>query len=363
LSYRSIFTALAAALTALTVLAAADAQPTPLPRLPFESLGVAPPTDRVRGEPGALTLLTRTCAAAPAADVRRRIVDIVVQEWAFFGFAVLDETDPANWVRPRRAPGAEPAPFELDPEARRELEARAAEAARLAPSIAGYWAATPDSAWIVERQNESWKATGGLAPRWVQPWSAAFISWVMCEAGFGADEQFERAIAHHTYIDQAIRARDGLAPGAVFTAYDIGEQPIVPGDMLCLARRPAYDTLAERRAQMGVGARTHCDFVVKVDEARELILTIGGNVRGTVGLKLLPAERVAGKPLRLIDRSAVPGARSMFVHLKLTAQAIAPNAFDDTPTMAALACGGSAQAPAQLLAATTPASSAATGSC
>jgi hypothetical protein len=360
LSSRSIFTALAAALTAV---AAADAQPTPLNRLPLERLDVAPPTDRVRGEPGALTLLTRSCGAAPAADVRRRIVDIVVQEWAFFGFAVLDETDPANWVRPRRPPGAEPAPFALDEEALRELQARAAEAARVAPSIAGYWAATSDGAWIVERQNDSWKATGGLAARWVQPWSAAFISWVMCEAGLGVAQQFQRAIAHHTYIDQAIKARDGMAPGAVFTAYDIGEQPIVPGDMLCLARRPAYDTLAERRAQMGVGARTHCDVVVKVDEARELVLTIGGNVRGTVGLKLLPAERVEGKPLRLIDRSAVRGARSMFVHLKLAADAITPNAFDDTPTMAALACGGFAQPALQVAAVMTPAASAATGSC
>jgi hypothetical protein len=360
LSYRSIFTALAAA---LTVIAAADAQPTPLKRLPLQVLDVAPPTDRVRGEAGALTLLTRSCEAAPAADVRRRIVDIVVQEWAFFGFAVLDETDPANWVRPRRPPGAEPAPFALDEEALRELEVRAAEAARVAPSIAGYWAATSDGAWIVERQNDSWKATGGLAARWVQPWSAAFISWVMCEAGFGVAQQFQRAIAHHTYIDQAIKARDGMAPGSVFTAYDIGEQPIVPGDMLCLARRPAYDTLAQRRAQMGVGARTHCDVVVKVDEARELVLTIGGNVRGTVGLKLLPAERVEGKPLRLIDRSAVRGARSMFVHLKLAADAIAPNAFDDTPTMAALACGGFAQPALEVAAVMTPTASAATGSC
>jgi hypothetical protein len=355
-----MLTALAAALTVLS--AGAAAQSAPLERLPTERLNVAPPTDRVRGEAGALTLLTRPCQATPVADVRRRIVDIVVQEWAFFGFAVQDETDPANWVRQRR-PGAEPAPFELDEEALRELEGRAAEAARVAPSIAGYWAATPDSAWIVERQNESWKATGGLAPRWVQPWSAAFISWVMCEAGFGDAQQFRRAVAHHTYIDQAIRARDGKAPGAVFTAYDIGEQPIVPGDMLCLARRPAYDTLAERRAQMGVGARTHCDFVVKVDEARELVLTIGGNVRGTVGLKLLPAERVDGKPLRLIDRSAVRGARSMFVHLKLAADAIAPSAFDDTPTMAALACGGVAAPALQVAAVTTPTASATAGSC
>lgn len=360
MSSRSILTALAAALTA--VVATADAQPTALSRLPSEHLDVAPPTDRVRGGPGELTLLTRSCSTAPAADVRRRIVDIVVQEWAFFGFAVQDETDPATWVRPRR-PAAEPEPFELDPAALRELEARAAEAARVAPSIAGYWAATADGAWIVERQNESWQASGGLAARWVQPWSAAFISWVMCEAGYGAAQQFQRAIAHHTYIDQAIRARDGKAPGAVFTAYDIGEQPIVPGDMLCLARRPAYDTVAERRAQMGVGARTHCDVVVRVDEARELVLTIGGNVRGTVGLKVLPAERREGKPLRLIDRSAVAGARSMFVHLKLAADAIATNAFDSSPTMAALACGGFAQMPAQVAAVTAFDASATAGSC
>jgi hypothetical protein len=354
---------LAALGAALTAISAAAAQPTPLHRLPLELLAVAPPTDRVRGEPGGLTLLTRSCTTVPTADVRRRIVDIVVQEWAYFGFAVLDETDPANWVRPRRA-AVDAAPVELDPEALRELETRAAEAARVAPSIAGYWAATSDGAWIVERQNESWEASGGLAARWVQPWSAAFISWVMCEAGFGTPQQFQRAIAHHTYIDQAILARDGKAPSAVFTAYDIGEQPIVPGDMLCLARRPAYDALADRRAQMGVGARTHCDVVVKVDEARELVLTIGGNVRGTVGLKLLPAERRDGKPLRLIDRSAVAGARSMFAHLKLAADPIATNAFDETPTIAALACGGFVQAPAQVVAAVaSTTASATTGTC
>jgi hypothetical protein len=141
LSYRSIFTALAAALTALTAPSAVDAQTTPLNRLPLARLDVAPPSARVRGEPGALTLLTRSCQAAPAADVRRRIVDIVVQEWAFFGFAVLDETDPANWVRARPARVA-PEPLEIDAEALRELEARAAEAPRVAPSIAGDRGAT-----------------------------------------------------------------------------------------------------------------------------------------------------------------------------------------------------------------------------
>jgi hypothetical protein len=74
-----------------------------------------------------------------------------------------------------------------------------------------------------------------------------------------------------------------------------------------------------------------------VDEEREQILAIGGNVRGTVGLKLLPAERVRGR-LRPIDRSAVPDARSHFVHLQLRAAPIATDAFDSSATLSALAC-------------------------
>ena len=85
------------------------------------------------------------------------------------------------------------------------------EAARLADDVAGYWAAAPDSSWIVNKQNQRWQELG-ITARWRDFWSAAFISWVMCESGLGKPEQFQRAIAHHTYIDQAIRARDGLEP-------------------------------------------------------------------------------------------------------------------------------------------------------
>lgn len=318
-------------------------------RLPLELLDVAPPASRVRGEPGRFSLAPAACRAEPATDVRRRIVDLVVQEWAFFGFSIQDETDPASWVRPR------PSQVDLeallaDPVALRDLRRRAEEAARVAPSIAGYWAVTSDGAWIVERHNGEWRATGGMATRWRDAWSAAFISWVMCEAGFGSPQQFQRAIAHHVYIDQAIRARDGRAADAVFVAREVGEAPIVPGDMVCLARRPAYRTLADRRSQIGVGARTHCDVVVKVDEERKLLLAIGGNVRGTVGLKLLPAERQGSGPLKPIDRSAVAGAVSMFVHLQLRAAPIDAHAFDASPTFVALACERAASAPPQFVA-------------
>lgn len=341
---------LAAALAVTAVLPAAAQEPaTYLERLPTERLDIPPPSSRVRGEPGRFALESRACRAAPVAGVRRRIVDIVVQEWAYFGFSVVDETDPASWVRPRRRQRELDALI-ADPERLREVRLRRAEeAARVAPSIAGYWAVTADGSWIVERHNEAFRASGGTATRWRDPWSAAFISWVMCEAGFASMEQFQRAVAHHTYIDQAIRARDGQAPSAVFVAHEPGEQAIVPGDLLCLARRPAYRTLADRRSQMGMGARTHCDVVVKVDDERELLLAIGGNVRGTVGMKLLPAERNGGGLLRPLDRSAVPGARSTFVHLKLRAEPIEGNALDGSPTIAALACTMPSQASPQVL--------------
>ncbi|HEY8519526.1 MAG TPA: DUF2272 domain-containing protein [Gammaproteobacteria bacterium] len=344
---------LLAVLAGLAAVAAGHAQEAPvfLQRLPLERLDAPPPASRVRGEPGAFAVEGAVCRAEPPADVRRRIVDLVVQEWAFFGFAVMDETDPATWAR-RPRPFTEAERARAERERQRELEAtlrdpasraqalrQLQEAARVAPSIAGYWAATPDGGWIVERYNAAWRASGGLVTRWRDPWSAAFISWVMCEAGFASPAQFQRAIAHHTYIDQAIRARDGRAPDAVYVAHEPGEAEVVPGDMLCLARRPAYRTLAERREHMGVGARTHCDVVVKVDEERQRFLAIGGNVRGTVGLKLLPAERQSNGPLRPVDRAAVvPGAATTFAHLKLRAAPIEPNALDTSATMAALAC-------------------------
>ncbi|MBI07937.1 MAG: hypothetical protein CMM55_00315 [Rhodospirillaceae bacterium] len=88
---------------------------------------------------------------------------------------------------------------------------------------------------------------------------------------------------------------------------------------------------------MGEGARMHCDIVVKLEPDRFRILAIGGNVRATVGLKLLPAEVDAQ-----VGVLPAGGPRPMFVHLKLAADPIAPDALDDTPTLRALSCAGRA---------------------
>lgn len=304
------------------------AQPAGIPfeRLPPEQLAVTAPSARVTGEPGRMRIVAAgECPASPDAALRRRIVDITVQEWGYFGFNVVDQTadDGEDWGPPggfwRRFSWLEPA-----------------EAARVAHSIAGYWAATPDGSWILSRQNAVWSGPQGIGARWQDPWSAAFISWVMCESGLGSVDRFRRHIAHHAYIDQAIEARDAPEPVAAFVAYDVGERSVGPGDMVCRVRRSAYRSIADRRPAIGDGVRSHCDIVVAVEADRGRILAIGGNVQGKVSLKLLPArfDRFEGEP---VPTSIGQGRWAVFAHLKLRAPDIEANALASTPTLRALA--------------------------
>ena len=317
----------AAALAILAASSAGYAQQAPFGRLPSARFDVTPPSARVTGSPGSIAVRQTTCRALPADAVRRRIVDVAVQEWAYFGFAVIDRTR------------LEATEQDDDPTPRRRQRPRLpeAEAERLAGSIAGYWTATPSASWVLARQNEEWKGPDGISARWQYPWSAAFISWVMCEGGLGSAGQFQRAAAHHVYIDQAIRARGARDSQAAFTAFDIGDAFVEPGDLLCSARRPAYRNLAARQQRMGEGARTHCDVVVRVDAGAEQVLAIGGNVGARVSLKVLPGMR-SGSGLK--PRAISLGRRGMsaFVHLKLRAPSITPAAMDAAPTLRALSC-------------------------
>jgi hypothetical protein len=273
-----------------------------------------------------MTIRSVPCRTVPAAEVRKRIIQVAVQEWGFFGFTVVDQQDDEDdeedggWQRRRRR---------LPPE----------QAMRVAGSIAGYWSVTPSGGWILENQNRIWNGDEGAAARWRYPWSAAFISWVMCESGLGTPVAFQRAVAHHAYIDQAIRARGDRDGRAAYVAYDRGEAVVAPGDLLCSSRRPVYRTIADRRRQLGAGARTHCDIVVKVDADAGRLYAIGGNVRGSVSLKVLrsTALRSAGAK----GSAPEPGARPIFAHLRLRAPAVAIDAFDASPTIQALDCRGS----------------------
>ena len=309
---------------ALAAATAVQAQPGPLERLPVDVLDAMAPSERVSGAPGRIAVEDGACRNLPREQVRRRIVDLAIQEWGYFGFTTVDETAPGYENRRRRQPG-EPRRRRVDPE----------EAARVVHSIAGYWSVTPDGSWILDRQNRIWRASSGALERWRDPWSAAFISWVMCEGGLSESTEFQRAIAHYVYIDQAIEARDGKFSEAAFVAHEVGETAVEPGDLLCRGRRGSYSTVAERREDLGEGTRSHCDVVVKLDAENDRILVIGGNVRSSVRLKFLPARLDTDGPAD-VYASIGRGSRAVFAHLKLQAPAIGNDAFETSPTIKAL---------------------------
>jgi len=329
--------ALAAGLMASTPTVAA-AQDASLPRLPSQLLDVVPPSTWVQGAPGQMVVRRGECRDFPADQLRRRIVDIAVQEWAFFGFPVLDLRNGARLTPPGALSGSGGRAPQWTVGPQRTPPLGPQESARVASTIAGYWAATPQGPGIVREQNGSWNGPSGVAARWRAPWSAAFISWVMCEAGLGSPQTFQHAIAHWTYVDQAIRARDGGSPQAGFVAYDIGDAEVEPGDLLCQSNRPAYRSLAERRRHLGSGARSHCDVVVEVDEDRERVLTIGGNVLRVVRLKIFPAPRDASGKLRPESGEGRP----LYAHLKLRADAIEARAIRSSATFQAPECSNGA---------------------
>lgn len=269
-----------------------------LERLPQSEFDVRPPTSWVTGAIGEMRVSHAECRRFPKNQLRQRIVDIAKQEWAFFGYKEHQTQSAEEEALPRELRRARRPRLNLE------------ESVRAASSIAGYWSVTSAGEWIIERQNQQWQDNGYDA-RWRDAWSSAFISWVMCEAGVGSAEEFRYAIAHFSYIDQAILARDGKAPNALYTAYDTGEAEIALGDLLCTGTRPRYENLDQRRAQLNEGVRSHCDIVVKVDNEKNTIDTIGGNVQSAVRLKRLWVTN--GKVMSPVDRNGRP----VFAHLKL----------------------------------------------
>jgi hypothetical protein len=308
-----------------------------MPRLPRTVFDVIPPSDRVTGTRGTMAVYQPACRIGPTIQARRRIVDVAVQEWAFFGFQTIDAAHEESRVLPEGlVPDALNPALSAPRIARQSLRLGTFEdEPDVDTTISGYWSATPDGARVIAAQNQAWTAPGGEAVNWTEPWSAAFVSWVMCEAGLGDMAQFQRSIAHRDYIDQAIRARDGQAPDAAYIAYDAGDQPVEPGDLLCNSRGGTdYRSLADRRRQLGIYAPLHCDVVVKATADR--ILVIGGNVLQSVSLTILPVTRDPGRYARPVAEGDIEGARTIFAHLKLRASPIELNALDSSPTIKAL---------------------------
>src|SRR5262245_13830038 len=130
---------------------------------------------------------------------------------------------------------------------------------RGSPRIADYWHSV----------NEDWSGYDCD-----KPWSAAFISWLMLEAGVPS-ETFTPSGLHSDYLRAILDTE--AEPDARFALRDAKLYAPRPGDLICAtragARIPAYDEIPD-------GTPMHCDLVVLNDGG--LLESIGGNVRNSV---------------------------------------------------------------------------------
>lgn len=122
-----------------------------------------------------------------------------------------------------------------------------------------------------------------------EPWSAAFMSWVMRQAGLG--DRFTYSEWHAHYIRRAIRARRNRAENEVFWAYRLSERAPRVGDLVCYARQDDIDFDRQKEVY-----KSHTDLVVEVRPGE--IDVIGGNVQDSVTKKTLRTDAKG----HLIDR-------------------------------------------------------------
>lgn len=117
-----------------------------------------------------------------------------------------------------------------------------------------------------------------------QPWSAAFISYVMQMAGVPA-YLFPPSRAHWVYLQHIIA--DSGGPARSFVPHGIKEYKPVPGDLICATREyfGAPMIRGPSDAAFLANNKLHCDIVVA--RKGQTLEVIGGNVRNSVSKSVL----------------------------------------------------------------------------
>jgi hypothetical protein len=111
-----------------------------------------------------------------------------------------------------------------------------------------------------------------------QPWSAAFISWIVRRAG-AEYAAFRFAASHSRYIHDSIKKREAGTPSP-FWGFRLREHRVSLGDLVCQWR---IDPQTFDGARSSDSFFSHCDVVVEVTPGS--VRTLGGNVDHTVGFK------------------------------------------------------------------------------
>ncbi|MCC4592633.1 DUF2272 domain-containing protein [Xanthomonas campestris pv. cannae] len=123
------------------------------------------------------------------------------------------------------------------------------------------------------------------------PWSAAFVSYVMVRAGVAG---FRPSIRHIDYIRAAYQAG---ADGLPYRYADPQQEKPAPGDLLCFLRgRRQPVGAAGLREALARGRplpwESHCDIVVAANVGGDQTLyLIGGNVFNAVTMRKLKLDR------------------------------------------------------------------------
>ncbi|KAF1016383.1 MAG: hypothetical protein GAK31_01881 [Stenotrophomonas maltophilia] len=123
------------------------------------------------------------------------------------------------------------------------------------------------------------------------PWSAAFISWVMVRAGVPG---FNTSPRHIDYIRIAYQGGPGAVP---YRLADPATTKPAPGDLLCFLRDRSttlsYSGLLQALDNGSVGHwKSHCEVVVAANLGGDQTLyLVGGNVMNTVAMRLLQLDR------------------------------------------------------------------------
>ena len=117
-----------------------------------------------------------------------------------------------------------------------------------------------------------------------EPWSAAFISWIMRQSGLSSS-QFPASDAHWHYIQHFVNRPP--SSGSVYVPHKITEYAPRPGDLICATRGshgfiPVYD--ASPASVLSSHTKLHCDLVT--GRKGNILAAVGGNVRNSVSKSL-----------------------------------------------------------------------------
>jgi len=136
-----------------------------------------------------------------------------------------------------------------------------------------------------DRINQYWRAVGKYrlsGNDCKEPWSAAFISWIMQAAGV-PKFQFPPASAHRSYLNHFLA--NAYNPYAALIPHNIQEYKPKPGDLICANRSKGKSTEVIKELPNSLNSRLHCDIVVETKG--QTLQAIGGNVRNSVSKTIL----------------------------------------------------------------------------